>query len=158
MASIRGVSVDTGGRNIHVAMSGEGSPAVILEAGWGCWSEHWRLVQERAGRLTATYSYDRAGHGSSDPSGPWSLEGWLADLEAWLGAMQVSGPYLLVAHSYGGYIARAFAAAHRPDIAGMVLVDAAHEDMDDRLPASYRQRLAEFLPDVDEPSPRPAVT
>ena len=139
-------------------MSGEGSPAVILEAGWGCWSEHWRLVQERAGRLTATYSYDRAGHGSSDPSGPWSLEGWLADLEAWLGAMQVSGPYLLVAHSYGGYIARAFAAAHRPDIAGMVLVDAAHEDMDDRLPASYRQRLAEFLPDVDEPSPRPAVT
>src|ERR1700689_2030209 len=76
------------------------SPAVIFEAGWGCWSEHWRPVQELAGKFTATYSHDRAGHGSSDPCDPWSLEGCIADLEAWLAAAQVPGPYLLVGHSY----------------------------------------------------------
>jgi pimeloyl-ACP methyl ester carboxylesterase len=146
--------VDVGGRNIFVAAAGEGSPAVIFEAGAGCWSEHWQPVQELAAGLTATYSYDRAGHGSSDPAGPWSLEGWVADLEAWLTAMRVHGPYLLVAHSYGGHIARAFAAAHRPDVVGMVLVDAAHEDLDDHLPAKYWQELAEFAPDVVEPSRR----
>lgn len=148
------MSVDIGGRNIHVAVSGDGTPAVILEAGWGCWSEHWQPVQELTAGLTATYSYDRAGHGSSDPNEPWSLEGWVADLERWLTAAQVSGPYLLVAHSYGGHIARAFAAAHRPDVVGMVLVDADHEDLNDHLPAKYQQRMAEFLPEVTEPSQR----
>ncbi len=36
----------------------------------------------------------------------------------------------------------------------MVLVDTAHEDLDDHLPAKYQQQLAEFLPDVKEPSQR----
>jgi pimeloyl-ACP methyl ester carboxylesterase len=73
---------------------------------------------------SATYSYDRAGHGSSDPCDPWSLEGCIADLEAWLAAAQVPGPYLLVGHSYGGHIARAFAIAHPADVMGLILVDA----------------------------------
>lgn len=127
---------------------------MILEAGWGCWSEHWQPVQQLAGDITATFSYDRAGHGSSDPAGPWSLEGWVADLEAWLAALHVPGPYLLVAHSFGGYIARAFAAAHRADVTGMVLVDASHEELDDQLPKIYRERLAELIPGATEPSRR----
>jgi pimeloyl-ACP methyl ester carboxylesterase len=148
------VPVDVGGRSVHVVRSGSGSPAVIFEAGWGCWSEHWQPVQELAAGLTATYSYDRAGHGASDPAGPWSLEGWVTDLETWLISLRVPGPYLLVAHSYGAHIARAFVAGHRADVVGLVLVDAAHEDLDDRLPARYRQQLADFAPDVIEPSQR----
>jgi hypothetical protein len=90
--------LDLGGRRLHVVTSGHGSPAVILEAGSGCWSEIWRAVQETAGEFTATYSYDRAGHGRSEPDNPWSLESWVADLEAWLSAGQVPPPYLLVRH------------------------------------------------------------
>jgi pimeloyl-ACP methyl ester carboxylesterase len=140
-----------GGRNIRVAKSGSGSPAVIFEAGWGCWSEHWRPVQELAGEFTATYSYDRAGHGSSDPCDPWSLEGCIADLEAWLAAAQVPGLYLLVGHSYGGHIVRAFAAAHPADVMGLILVDAAHEDLDAAMPQAYREQLAELVADITEP-------
>jgi pimeloyl-ACP methyl ester carboxylesterase len=142
--------LDVGGRKLHVVKSGHGSPAVILEAGAGCWSEIWRAVQETAGEFTATYSYDRAGHGDSEPNDPWSLESWVADLEAWLLAGQVPPPYLLVGHSLGGHVVRAFAARHPADVIGMILVDARHEDLFPALPPSFRVRLAELLPEDAE--------
>jgi pimeloyl-ACP methyl ester carboxylesterase len=147
MSVVTDLRVNLGGRSIHVARSGEGCPTVVLEAGSGCWSEHWRPVQELAGEFAATYSYDRAGHGSSDPGDTWSLDGWLADLEAWLAVAQVPAPYLLVGHSLGGHIVRGFAARHPVDVAGMILVDARHEDLFSQLPEAFLDRLAELVPD-----------
>jgi pimeloyl-ACP methyl ester carboxylesterase len=138
--------VEVGGRRLHVVQSGSGTPAVILEAGSGCWSEHWRAVQELAGDVASVYSYDRAGHGSSDPGEPWILDGWVADLEAWLSAAAVPPPYVLVGHSLGGHVVRTFAARHRADVAGLILVDARHEDLYARLPAAFLTRLAEWAP------------
>jgi pimeloyl-ACP methyl ester carboxylesterase len=57
-------------------------------------------------------------------------------------------PYLLVGHSLGGHIVRAFAARHRADVVGMILVDARHEDLDPELPKSFLTRLAELAPDA----------
>jgi pimeloyl-ACP methyl ester carboxylesterase len=111
---------------------------------------HGRAVQELAGEFTATYSYDRAGHGSNDPGDPWSLEGLLADLEAWLRAGPVSPPYLLVGHSLGGHVVRTFAARHLADVMGMVLLDARHEDLYRELPQPFLVRLAELVPDGAE--------
>jgi pimeloyl-ACP methyl ester carboxylesterase len=147
MAAVTDLQLDVGGRSLHVVRSGHGSPAVILEAGAGCWSEHWRAVQELTGDFTATYSYDRAGHGSSEPGGPWSLDGWLADLEAWLSAGQVPPPYLLVGHSLGGHIVRGFAARHLADVVGLILVDARSEDFFPQLPEAFLTRVAELFPD-----------
>jgi pimeloyl-ACP methyl ester carboxylesterase len=160
MAALTDMYLDIGGRNLHVVKSGrDGGPTVILEAGSGCDSELWRTVQELAGEFTLTYSYDRAGHGSSDPGDPWSLEGWLADLEAWLSVGSVMPPYLLVGHSLGGHIVRAFAARHRADVVGMILVDARHEDLYPELPKSFLMRLAELRPDnVDRASHADVVT
>jgi hypothetical protein len=39
-----------------------------------------------------------------------------------------SGPYVLVGHSYGGLIVRRYAALHQGDVAGIILVDPAHEE------------------------------
>src|SRR5262245_48308154 len=150
MADLTDLDFDIGDRSLHVVRSGQGSPAVILEAGAGGWSEMWRPVQELAGEFTSTYSYDRAGHGSSDSGGRWSLESWLADLEAWLAAGRVAAPYLLVGHSIGGHVVRAFAARHPADVMGMILVDARHEGLFAQLPQSFLARLAELLPDDTE--------
>jgi pimeloyl-ACP methyl ester carboxylesterase len=149
MAALTDVYLDIGGRNLHVVRSGRpGGPVVVLEAGSGCGSEIWRAVQEMAGEFAVTYSYDRAGHGSSDPGDdPWSLENWLADLEAWLSVGRVTPPYLLVGHSLGGHIVRAFAARHPAEVVGMILVDARHEDLFPELPESFLARLAELAPD-----------
>ncbi len=37
-------------------------------------------------------------------------------------------PYILVAHSFGGYIARIYASQYRQSLQGVVLVDPSHED------------------------------
>lgn len=135
--------VDVGGRCLHVVEGGHGVPTVVLEAGFGCSSELWRDVQERVSRVTGCYSYDRADHGASDPAGAWTLEGWRGDLEGWLSALGVAPPYVLVGHSFGGHIVRAFAARHPGEVAGMVLIDARHERLAEALP-EWITRLREL--------------
>jgi pimeloyl-ACP methyl ester carboxylesterase len=147
VAGLTEADFDIGGRRLHAVHAGSGDPTVIFEAGSGCSSEIWRAVQGQVADLTTTYSYDRAGLGSSDPSGPWSLASWVADLEAWLAAAQAGPPYLLVGHSLGGHVVRAFADRHRREVVGMVLVDARHEDLYPTLPRAFLARLAELLPE-----------
>ncbi|GAA4978825.1 hypothetical protein GCM10023317_01200 [Actinopolymorpha pittospori] len=97
------------------------------------------MIQARVGQVTASYSYDRAGEGASDESGPWSVQGWLSDLESWLDALSAPGPYVLVGHSIGGHVVRTFAARHPEEVAGLVLVDAQPERLyDDWTPDRLR--------------------
>jgi pimeloyl-ACP methyl ester carboxylesterase len=49
------------------------------------------------------------------------------DLHSLLAAADLTGPFILVGHSYGGYIVRAFAGLHPQQVAGIVLVEAAEE-------------------------------
>jgi pimeloyl-ACP methyl ester carboxylesterase len=146
MAALTDLQVDVGGRMVHVVRAGQGSPAVVLEAGAGCGADLWRAVQEQVGEVTAAFSYDRAGHGASDPNGPWSLENWLADLEAWLAAAAVPSPYVLVGHSVGAHVVRAFAARRPRDVVGLVLIDARPERLEGELP-KFSDALAALVPE-----------
>lgn len=46
---------------------------------------------------------------------------------------EISGPYVLVGHSLGGFAARLYRQAHPDDIVGMVLVDAGHKRQFDQM-------------------------
>jgi pimeloyl-ACP methyl ester carboxylesterase len=50
----------------------------------------------------------------------------------------ISPPYVLVGHSLGGKNVRMFALEHPDEVAGMVLVDARSEYVDDRLSSSEK--------------------
>ena len=50
---------------IHVKQMGEGSPAIVLEAGIAASTLNWSLLQPELAQHGATYSYDRAGFGWS---------------------------------------------------------------------------------------------
>ena len=120
----RGTLVDIGGRRLHVVESGDGDPAVILEAGISASSVSWSLVQPAVAKFTRVCSYDRAGLGWSDRAGePRTLEQSIQDLRSLLAAAAVPAPYILVGHSYGGLLVRAYAARYPKDVAGLVLVD-----------------------------------
>ena len=73
--------------------------------------------------------YDRAGRGASDAAvSPRNPSEIVADLHALLHRAELAPPYVLVGHSFGGLLVRLFAQRHRDEVAGLVLVDAMHQD------------------------------
>jgi pimeloyl-ACP methyl ester carboxylesterase len=126
--------VDIGGRKLALRCTGEGSPTVILEAGLTAGAVTWEAVQSKVADFARVCSYDRANLGQSDHAkGPRTAQDAADDLAAMLIAAQVPGPYILVGASFGGHIVRLFAAQHPGEVAGIVLVDASHEDQEERI-------------------------
>lgn len=124
--------VEVGGDRLHIDCAGSGNPTVVLAAGSGGFSAEWGAVQPRLAAATRVCSFDRAGLGWSDPGRrPRTPERIATELHRLLSSAGEEGPYLLVAHSSGGKHARLFAAEHRREVAGMVLVDARHEYVDE---------------------------
>lgn len=99
----------------------------MFEAGLGKSRSTWALAQPLVARFARTVVYDRAGLGRSDATvAPRTFGALLRDHLTVLDTV-VSGPCILVGHSYGGPIVRR-AAAERPDkVAGIVLVDEVSE-------------------------------
>jgi pimeloyl-ACP methyl ester carboxylesterase len=130
--------VDLGGRRIHLHCVGSGSPTVVLESGLGMPAMSWRKVQPGVAAFATVCSYDRAGYGYSDAGPmPRTLERRVEDLHAALRAGGRPPPYVLVAHSAGGSLARGFRHRYPGEVAGVVLVDASHEQQFTRSPASF---------------------
>ncbi len=115
--------IDVGGHNLHLYEIGSG-PSVILESGISASSLNWRRVQSEVAQFAGVCSYDRAGLGWSDlcnqPCTPTALG---HQLHVLLQAAHVPAPYILVGHSFGCLIVRAFATEFRNETSGLVLVD-----------------------------------
>jgi pimeloyl-ACP methyl ester carboxylesterase len=112
------------GCDLHVWEQGSGSPAVIFESGIAASSLSWAHVQPELAKELRTCSYDRAGLGwSSLPRTAYTLELFVAHLETLLANAKIEAPYILVGHSFGSLLIRAFAAVHPTSVAGLVLVD-----------------------------------
>jgi pimeloyl-ACP methyl ester carboxylesterase len=96
----------------------------VLEAGIAGTSLGWALVQPEIAKFTRVCSYDRPGLGWSDAaaSAP-SVSGAIDDLRTLLFRANVPPPYVLVGHSFGGLLVRAYAHRLPEDVAGLVLVD-----------------------------------
>ena len=117
------------GRTLFMECLGTGSPAVVLEAGFGADTHSWEDVQPEVGRGTRTCAYDRAGTGNSvAPPGVRDARDEIADLRRLLARARVAPPYVLVGHSYGGVLARVFAHLYPSETAGLVLIDTMGRD------------------------------
>lgn len=121
------------GRKLNFRCEGQGSPTVLLESGFGAWSNAWVTTAPRIATVTRVCAYDRAGAGFSDP-GPMPRDGAAIarDLDAGLKAAHIEGPFVVVGHSAGGLYARLFAARRRNDVVGLVFVDSSVEHQVER--------------------------
>lgn len=152
-----GQHYDVGGRQLLLHRSGSGSPAVVFLAGGGTVGLDYLNVQERAAEFTTSVLYDRAGTGWSDRTGlPRSSAEVTDELRELLRTAGVPAPYLLVGHSLGGFYARHYARRFPGEVAGLVLLDPAHEDYNAYMPRQLveiwdawdpGQELPDELPD-----------
>lgn len=121
--------VDAGGHKLHLNVQGRGNPTVILENGSADFSFIWSLVQPEVAKFTRVVSYDRAGYAWSEP-GPIPRTGKQIcfELHTALQNLGITGPYILVGQSFGGFLVRYFAMYYPKEVAGMILIDAIQEN------------------------------
>ena len=154
-----------GGRKMYLDCRGTGSPAVVLVAGLRGSAEDWNIAAKPGSivfpevtKFTRACAYDRPGTpvgekpSRSDPvPQPTSAASGVADLHALLSAAGETGPYVLVAHSYGGLIGRLYASTYPDQIAGLVLVDVLSEGLQDaELPEQWAIQRKLIEGDVSE--------
>ena len=129
--------VDVGGHRLHIWCTGSGVPTVLLDSGLGGMAFDWSHVQPRVAAFTHVCSYDRAGMGYSDPGPrPRTSEQIVRELAALLDRSGVPGRVIFVGASIGGWNVRLFASTHSERAAGLVLVDARHENQGEQLAAA----------------------
>lgn len=110
-------------------------------------SSSWEWVAERIARFTCAISYDRAGVGASEAGPtPRTSQDAARDLHVLLVNAGISGPYVLVGQSFGGFNVRLYASMYPEEVAGMVLVDVTHPDTFARLTELYPVSPPERLP------------
>jgi pimeloyl-ACP methyl ester carboxylesterase len=96
-------------------------------------------VQPDVARFTRVCSYDRAGMGYSDPGPrPRTARRIASELAELVARGGISGPVVLVGASIAGFDVRVFASDHPERTAGLVLVDATHEDQPQHVPPIAR--------------------
>ena len=121
---------DVGYYKLYMRCEGSGSPTVVYL--------HRFVDQPPGGAIHAgevpsmlrdehrICVYDRADVGRSDEvPGLRTGESSVRDLHRLLEAAGIEPPYVLLAPSFGGLIAYAYAATYRDEVVGMVLIDAA---------------------------------
>ena len=134
---------DVDGRRLWLHRAGDGQPAVVVLAGAGMVGRDYLNVQERAAKLTTSVLYDRSGTGWSDDAQPdRSAAATTDELRSLLSVAAIPPPYVLVGHSLGGLFARRYAQRFPGEVAGLVLLDPAHEDFSAYMPQAPTRRGA----------------
>jgi pimeloyl-ACP methyl ester carboxylesterase len=117
-----------GGRQLMLRRSGVGGPTVVFLPGAGLIGLDFLNVHDEVARFTTSVIYDRAGTGCSDDIRlPRSAAEVAQELRALLRATDVPAPYVLVGHSLGGAYARRYAQLFGDEVAGVLMLDPAHE-------------------------------
>jgi pimeloyl-ACP methyl ester carboxylesterase len=138
-----GKSVDIGSRTLNIFCSGSGAPPVIFESGGPGPGLEWEAFQPEAAKFTQACWYDRAGEGWSDPGPfPRTSDAIAKDLHELLKRAGVPPPYVFAGASFGGLNSRVYGGLYPNDVAGMILIDSAHEDELWRAPKFFLGRTA----------------
>ena len=154
--------VDVGGWRLHLNCTGAaraGQPTVLLEPGLGDFSVEWSLVQPGVARFARVCAYDRAGDGWSELGPhPRTFRQIVYELHTLLDEAGERPPYVLVGHSYGGWLVRRYQWTYPSEVTGMVLVEAGADNPWRMMPDGTLVRSAELardrpIPDVKTAGP-----
>lgn len=126
--------LNVGPYRVQMSNLGAGPYTVIFESGFGRDLNVWRDVAPQVASANKVVTYSRAGHGRSEPRpGTPTLASRTDELEQLIASASLKPPFILVGHSYGGFLIRNYAARHPAQIAGMVFVDPSDEHQNTEL-------------------------
>src|SRR5437660_653681 len=151
--------VDVGPYALEVVRAGSGTPALILEAGLGDSLSDWDPVLADLARLSTVVAYSRPSAAPSGGPEDYTVRQSVRDMHALLLKLDIKPPYVLVARSYGGIIARLYVSTYPAEVAGIVLVDATHEQQVERwgtLDPKYPGQFRAYFDSVARALPRGA--
>ena len=118
--------IDVGGAELYVEEEGSGTPLVLINGGPGGTHHYFHPWLGRASSFARVIYYDQRGTGLSDyqpGEDGYSVEQAVDDLEAIRTALGID-KWVLVAFSYGGFLAQYYTTTYPQNVAGLVLVGA----------------------------------
>jgi pimeloyl-ACP methyl ester carboxylesterase len=131
---VRGADAGSVGRVVRRVEAGAGEPAVVLEAGAGDGAAAWQRVIPLLAPHVRVAAYDRAGLGGTGPApGLATIDRMVDDLASVITGLGAR-PCVLAGHSLGGILVQLLAFRQPDLVAGLVLVDPGHEEMERLLP------------------------
>ena len=137
---------DVGDVSLHMVCRGAGDQTVLLSSGMGNPASSWRPLERLLESDFRVCSYDRDGLGWSEDSGAARDAGLASDrLARLLDTASITGPVILIGHSYGGVVARVFAKDYPARVSALILLDSSHEDMGERFPPFAQEGFRDLL-------------
>lgn len=134
-------SVDANGVSLEAVALGDGPPTVVFVNGLGAPLEEWALVAPQVAERCRVICYDRRVPPRTGPVPAHDTSLIVGDLHELLRALNVTGPLVLVGHSWGGAVIRRYCAEHAADVVGLVYVDATHENIKGMKPTRFSRAL-----------------
>jgi len=121
------------GKSIQYSLSGNEGPVIILINGYRVKFNSWSELFPEISEIGQVLAFNRAGVGKSsktnvDQTGAEVVK----TLKKLLVALQLSPPYVLVAHSLGGVFANLFCREYPCEVASVIFVEAAHPEENER--------------------------
>lgn len=113
---------------IEYEVSGSGTPTILLEAGGSAGMSDWDSVFGQIAEHATVIRYSRVGNGGSTKiKQHFTSKDYADQAIEFLDTLHITQPVILVAHSYGGSIARDFAATYPQRIEGLLMLDPSSE-------------------------------
>ncbi len=101
-----------------------GEPVIVFEAGGGSGKESFEFIRPVLSKNMAWVMYDRPGLSQSEMDTSLKKDADVVKrLHALLSTANITPPYFLVGHSFGGPLIRLFTSLYPEEVAGLVFID-----------------------------------
>lgn len=119
---------DVSGTKLEYVDISSGQYTLVIESGAGMGVSYWQTLFPDLAKLNIrVIIYSRAGNGKSEAADDVSLTSSNQRLKQLLTEVNAGENLILLGHSYGGLLVRAFAASYPDSVKGLVLLDPSHE-------------------------------
>lgn len=139
-------TVSIGDFDIEFEISGSGENTVLFEAGMTRDLTDWGTVFSELAKIAKVIRYSRVGNGNSSKTKQhFSAEQYADHTKKLLETLHITQAVIHVSHSYGGIIARTFAAQYPENVKALMLIDPASEhDLDIMRAIDLTKAIAEI--------------